>query len=279
MCWPRINPRFVSSRGTELTGGECGAPNFTLARPSGTFRVLFIGDSVTYGTTYVDQKKIFTSRLSVLVPKLMHKPVQILNGSCGAWAIGNEVGYLKARGTYNSNLVVFVVNTGDLNQPFDMNVLALIPPTRTGPRFTPISELWFRYLWPRIRGSKLFRDPGSFVPKTVVESPNIEALLSKADIFCKTHGARLAIVYHPFRTSSFLRPPYPQDKLRLAGWCRENKIPFLDLTSAYAPYSTGKVYYGGVHLTPFGNRIAAEAIAKDWSNLSMVAPVAPTTRK
>lgn len=262
--------RFFAWNRINRWGMRC--PNFTLARPKGTYRVMFIGDSVTYGTTFVDQSKIFTSRLTKLLPKIMHKPVQVLNASCGAWATGNEVGYLKARGTYNSNLVVLVMNTGDLNQPFNTQPLRPDSPYPSAPPFCAISELWFRYLWPRIRGAAPFRDAGSFVPSTPQMPPDINTLLDRAKAICERHGARFAIVFHPFRGKSWNQAPYPGDFRLLRRWCERKNVPLLNLTSAYAPYSAAKVYYSGVHLKPFGNRLAAQAIAADWPQLCGVRP-------
>lgn len=262
--------RFLAWNRINRWGMRC--PNFTLARPKGTYRVMFVGDSVTYGTTFVDQSKIFTSRLAKLLPRIMHKPVQVLNASCGAWATGNEVGYLQARGVFNSNLVVLVVNTGDLNQPFNRATLVPDSPYPDKPPFCAISELWFRYLWPRLEGIAPFRDAGSFVPLVPQTPPDINSLLEEAKAECERHGARFAIVFHPFRGRAWSRAPYPHDFKQLQRWCRRTNVPLLNLTSAYAPYPTGKVYYAGVHLKPFGNRLAADAIAADWRKLCGYGP-------
>ena len=262
--------RFLAWNRINRWGMRC--PNFTLARPKGTYRVMFIGDSVTYGTTFVDQSKIFTSRLAKLLPKIMHKPVQVLNASCGAWATGNEVGYLRSRGTYNSNLVVLVMNTGDLNEPFNTQPLRPDSPYPNAPPFCAISEMWFRYLWPRIKGIAPFRDKGSYVPAKPQSPPDINTLLDRAKAICERHGARFAIVFHPFRGKSWNQAPYSHDLRRLHRWCHRNNVALLNLTSAYAPYPTAKVYYSGVHLKAFGNRLAAQAIVADWPQLCGTGP-------
>src|SRR5437868_2879749 len=76
------------------------SPEVRPTKAPGVLRVLFLGDSITYGTTFVDQSQIFTS---LLVPRLRAKvgrEVEVLNASAGAWAIGNELGYLQSRGTF-----------------------------------------------------------------------------------------------------------------------------------------------------------------------------------
>src|SRR5437763_17186053 len=53
--------RFFCRNDINSFGLRC--PEFTANKPPGTLRILFVGDSVTYGTTHVDQSKIFTSLL------------------------------------------------------------------------------------------------------------------------------------------------------------------------------------------------------------------------
>ena len=267
--------RFFATNSINRWGMRCA--DFALKRPEGTYRVMFLGDSVTYGTTYVDQSKLFTTRLSKILPSLMHQPVQVLNASCGAWAVGNELGYLKSRGTFDSNLVVLVINTGDLTQPFNWATLA---PDHSYPNRPPalaITELWFRYLLPRLQGLEPFRDQGSYV-KTISaqQAPNIEKLLGQMQKLCKSRGARLSVVYHPFSGKKWDAAPFPAQLTALKSWCTAKGVAFLDLTKAYAAAPPSEVYYGGVHLKALGNKLAAKAIAADWSNLSRDA--APTTQ-
>ena len=270
--------RFLAWNRINRWGMRC--PNFTLTRPKGTYRVMFIGDSVTYGTTFVDQSKIFTSRLAKLLPKIMHRPVQVLNASCGAWAPGNEVGYLESRGTYNADLVIFVVNTGDLIQPFNIQILSPDSPYPNKGPFCAISELWFRYLWPRIRGRLAFRDAGSYIAETPTgPPPDVERLFTRARSRCASSGARMAIVYEPFRGDQWSEPPFPHDEIKLKKWCAEDRIPFLSLNRVLAPHPSGLVYYGGVHLKPYGNKLAAAAIADAWPRLCGSRPSGPRRGK
>ncbi|MBT3070837.1 SGNH/GDSL hydrolase family protein [Rhodomicrobium sp. Az07] len=80
-------------------------------------RILFIGDSVTYGTTYIDQTRIFTTLVANRASERIGNPVEILNASAGGWAPENEVGFLLSKGTFESDLVLIVLNTADLNSP------------------------------------------------------------------------------------------------------------------------------------------------------------------
>ncbi len=84
----------------------------------GEYRILFVGDSVPFGTTYVDQRDIFVERIGASLKKIRGKLVSALNASSPGWAPSNEFEFIKARGLYDADLVVLVYNTKDLTQPF-----------------------------------------------------------------------------------------------------------------------------------------------------------------
>ena len=46
--------------------------DFHIAKPIGTDRLMFVGDSLAYGTTRIDQEKIFTEILHPELPALVH---------------------------------------------------------------------------------------------------------------------------------------------------------------------------------------------------------------
>src|SRR5205814_2503693 len=108
-------------------------------KPKDEFRLLMIGDSVLYGMTHVDQSKIATSILARELPEQLHRQVEVLNASAGGWAVENEVGYLRSRGTFDADEVVFLLNGYDLTQPFN----DLVPGVAlTFPAQNPPLALW-----------------------------------------------------------------------------------------------------------------------------------------
>src|SRR5262249_46621318 len=140
--------RFLASN--EINRFSMRSRDVSETKPSGRLRIYFIGDSVTYGTTYVDQSSIFTSVLSRELPQRLHQDVEILNASAGGWAASNEVAFLKKRGTFNADVVLIVLNTADLTQPFANFEASINSPTERPS--TAFSELWSRYIAPRVLG-------------------------------------------------------------------------------------------------------------------------------
>jgi nucleoside 2-deoxyribosyltransferase len=77
---------------------------------------MFVGDSIAYGTTMVDQDAIFVEVLHRELPAILHCRVEVLNASASAWAIDNELAYIESRGIFQSDRVILVLNDGDLDQ-------------------------------------------------------------------------------------------------------------------------------------------------------------------
>ncbi len=226
-------------------------------KPSGTKRILVLGDSVTFGTTYVDQSLIFTS----LLQRDLGQGTEVLNVSAGGWAEANELGFLKARGTFDSDLVVFVLNTGDLAQPFNPFEESALMPTRD-PR-TAIGELLDHYILPRLR-DRVLRDAGSVIvakPNIDTETPKILAVLTEANKVAANAGARFAIVYAPSVVATD-RQEWARAVAMLLDWAKQHNVAVIDLSAAYAAHAPGEIYFDGIHLKPLGHALIEQAFLR-----------------
>lgn len=115
-----------------------------------SFRVLFLGDSVTWGGVLIDQKNTYPEVFEDQAEKGCAKPVESLNASAGSWGVGNLRAYLEQFGTFESDLVVFQVGSQDLLQgKSDSDPVGVHPSMPTERPMFAIQELVGRYLWPR----------------------------------------------------------------------------------------------------------------------------------
>lgn len=80
----------------------------------GVRRILCIGDSITYGGWFTDQKDTYSYLLQELLNTDNKYHFEVLNASAPGWGIGNEEDYLKAHGIYNSQIVVLQIMIDDL---------------------------------------------------------------------------------------------------------------------------------------------------------------------
>jgi len=235
-------------------------------RIPGTLRLLFVGDSITYGTTQVDQAKIFTEVLHHDLVGILKRPVEVLNASAGAWAIDNELSFVRSRGIFQSDFVVLVLNDGDVTQPRSTieQVGDLLPHQRPS---TAIEELYTRFIRPRFRYMVRRDDAGDIV------NPNAEHAirdnLTDLDSFSNlvtSNNARFVIIYVPFRRDI---PNLSSDAASiLRNWSSNHHVPMLDVTSDELPYTAKQITIdNGVHFNPKGNQVVAQSIERQWSAL------------
>jgi lysophospholipase L1-like esterase len=229
----------------------------------GRLRILFVGDSLTYGTSRVDQNQIFTEILHRELPLIVHKPVDVLNASAGAWAPDNEVSYIRSRGIFQSNLVFFVLNDGDVTQPRATmaDVGDGLPSRRPA---SAIGELWTRYLKPRFFHGIPKSDAGTSIAANAdqVVQANLRDL-DEADALVTAQGARMAIVFLPFRLD--IPDKSAEAQATLKKWCSAHNVPMLDLTATELPYSISDLDEdNGYHFNARGNAIVADGILKLW---------------
>lgn len=240
-------------------------------RQPGSLRLMFVGDSITYAGTRVDQRQIFTERLHADLPAILHRPVEVLNASAGAWAPDNELAYLRSRGTFHSDFVLLVLNDGDLTQPRATiaEVGDELPQRRP---LTAIGELWSRYLRPRLLHFAAKSDAGDAI------DPNADAIaranladLDAVHSLVTAQGARLVLVYIPFRRDIPQLSAAPAATLHT--WAAAHQVPMLDLTSAEQPFTAAQITLdNGIHLNARGHEVIAQAleqrIAQSWPALA-----------
>jgi hypothetical protein len=245
------------------------SPQISPHKAAGVMRVLFVGDSVTYGTTYLDQSKIFTSLVAQRLGAVVHGPVEVLNVSAGGWAPSNEVGYLRSRGTFDADLVIFVNNSEDLNQPFATADLRSNGPTPGHRPFCAIDEVLARYILPRLFASMQAHDAGSSgdapADPSMVASC-ILAPLDEAQSICQKAHARFAVIYTPDRTVSE-RSDWKACTQLLLQWGQRRHVLVLDMSDQFLTQPFSYVYIDGLHLHPGGHELIAQRVINSWPQL------------
>jgi hypothetical protein len=239
----------------------------TPVRKPGTLRVLFVGDSLTYGTTQVDQRDIFTEVLHRELPTMTHRPVEVLNASAGAWAPDNELSYIRSRGIFQSDLVILVLNDGDLTQPRATiaDIGDNLPQKRP---LTAIGELYTRYILPRVANDINRADAGDSIAGNSerVMRQNVSDL-DEFHALVTSQGARMILIYIPFRKD--ISRESMRSATILRSWSDSLHVNMCDLTSAEQPYPAKEITLdGGIHLNSKGHLVIARAIEQYWPQLS-----------
>jgi hypothetical protein len=251
--------RFFSR--IHINGSSMRSEEVEAHKPPGTKRILLVGDSVLFGTTYLDQSVIFSTRLQ----HDLGAAGEVMNVSAGGWAPANELGFLKAKGTYDADLVVFLLNTKDLTQPFAPFVANAANPTRNP--YTAIGELFERYIVPRLFARLAVADPGSIAegdPAIEAETPKVLAALSEAHRIASDHGARFAVIYSPAVQEDVRQYQEHWDKgvSMLSDWAKGENVPLLDMRQDYDAHRFSDVFLDGIHLRPLGHELIEKAFIK-----------------
>ena len=255
--------RFFCHTRTDRYGMR-SAPFSPIPAP-GTLRIMFVGDSVTYGTSHVDQSRIFTQDIRRGLPAIVHRPVEVLDASASAWAPDNELSWVRSRGVFHSQLVLLVLNSGDLTQP-RATISEVGEATTLNHPDSALGELWTRWLRRKLFHTAAGVDAGDST------SANAEATIRSnlADLaafqsLVTTQGARFAIVYIPFRKE--IPQPAAQSQAILHSWTAAHDVPLFDLTSAEAAEPTRAISLDGDHFNTHGNLVVATAIESQWTKV------------
>lgn len=80
----------------------------------GVMRILCIGDSITYGGWFTDQKDTYPYLLRDVLNRNSKYHFEAINASAPSWGIGNEEAYLRNYGIYNSQIVILQIMIDDL---------------------------------------------------------------------------------------------------------------------------------------------------------------------
>ena len=235
--------------------------------PDQTFRLFLLGDSLANGNWWTDQADILSQRIAhYLQPQLPdgYSQIEALNASANSWGPRNELAYLKRYGTFDSTVLVLLLNTDDLfgTAPTSLQVgRDRSYPSRPFP--LALSELLSRVRKSQpIPGLQEIQDePGDRVGK------NIEAI-SGIHQHVTTSGSRFILILSPLKREL----PGPRDyeieaRKRLQSWAQSHQVIYLDLLQDFQQHpDSDSLYRDHIHLSPDGNehvsRIIAQAISE-----------------
>jgi lysophospholipase L1-like esterase len=245
------------------------------SRPDSTFtRILFLGDSVTWGGVLTDQSETIPEQVEARLVRKCRGPVEALNASAGSWGIGNLKAYVDRFGVFESDLVVLQIGTHDLTQPTSTSgVVGHHPSYPTENPTLALQELWVRYLWPRLQPyvSELNHEKGRSDDAGLASSVEPETRLSRnldwlRDMVeeIREDNIPVVVVHTPNRNEVVGRtdgPPQSEHRQRFLKVVDSLQIPVLNLANGWARRSGVTDYYRDhVHLNERGNRALADTL-------------------
>ena len=206
------------------------------AKPEGTLRILMIGDSVLNGSNTTDQKEtiseLFEARLLGI-----KKQVEVLNASAGSWGIGNQLGYIRKFGTFESDAVILQIGTHDLLQP-----PSIIPGVRNHPLMLnrkpllAIQEVFQRYVMPQLSSVFVSNSPeaaGVPVSESQLFMENMQRF-EQIVALVQAKNIPLFVLYTCDRADLLPVLNQPKFKSEFVDRLKALKIPLIDTHAAWS---------------------------------------------
>lgn len=233
-------------------------------KPPGTFRILGLGDSFTYGAG-TDADETYLSRLeSMLNDRPGHPPVEVINAGISRFFPEAERLYLEHYGLrFSPDLVVVAFVPNDvIDQHLGLQAIEVLPDGRLvsnhGARLLqqlgpltlwiyehlqasriPIRSLLRSRLERKmpVRWSEIFQ-PDGFHEEAWQE---VERQYARMTGVVREHGAELALMHLPLSGPWDERSAYPAR--RLAAWARAHDVVFVDALPALSRRSGEALLY------------------------------------
>ncbi|MFM6514617.1 MAG: SGNH/GDSL hydrolase family protein [Microcystis panniformis] len=230
----------------------------TPQRPPETTRIMLIGDSIANGSWWTDQKETIAALITKNLGQNLTGSVQVLNASANSWGPRNQLAYLRRFGTFESQVIVLLMNTDDLfalapssavvgreiNYPDRRPALALI-------------ELYDRY-FKRYPPLPPMQEGGDRVGNNLTALAQIQAL-------AQTNQARLIIAITPLiREAQKQGRDYElKSRQRLADFTGNQQIFYLDFLPIFqANPNPDSLYRDNIHLSRDGNDLISQKLTE-----------------
>ena len=227
-------------------------------RPADAFRVMVIGDSVVFGFTNTRQASLATSRLSQMKTEDGRR-LEVLNVSASSWGPGNMLAWLDKFGTLETDAIVLVLSTHDLE---DDRTFA--PPEREAfPQAAPVLKT-VDWVWRR-----LTPDPAASAPVDPRTEGDAHAALPLLLLRVAEAPTGGCLIIHPTTEELKSASATPEEQ-RL-----ETTALAAGLTVFYGRdfVDAAKSYVDDIHLSASGQEDLARAIAA-CPNLPRTEPLA-----
>ncbi len=239
----------------------------TLEKPNGTIRVLMLGDSVLNGGNPIDQSETITALLENKIKASGHS-IEVLNASASSWGIGNQLGYIRKFGTFQSNIVILLIGSHNLTQPTSTSDrVGQNPFFPDHPPLFAIQEGIVRYVLPDVHDA-VNTDESAIhsarsLPVADQQFQQNMKLLKEIISLGQKQNASVNVLYTPDRKDVLPTVVTPNYKPEFIRFLAAEKTPVLDVHRSWStlPKTTVSTYFrDSKHLTVGGNKTIANFV-------------------
>jgi hypothetical protein len=227
-------------------------------RPANTLRILLIGDSIANGAWWTDQSRIISSLIEQQLTPTLSSAVEVLNASANSWGPRNQLAYLQRFGTFQSQVILVLMNTDDLFSAAPSS--AMVGRDSNYPDRSPGLALLELY-------DKNIRryPPLPTIPEEDKDrvGTNLKAL-DAIQAIARNHQAQLILAITPLSREANQegRDYEAKAKQRLENFAKSRQIPYLDFLPTFQNITPpNSLYRDNIHLSPPGNALVSQNLA------------------
>ncbi len=223
-------------------------------------RIFFVGDSVTWGGTYIDDFDIFSE---ISCERLNNKwELEFLCGNAGVNAYGTDNMAQRIRHDSIDNedwLVITLIGDDSTRSLTNVNVG---PWFLEAPTYLPAIQDAAHYsLWRAInflRGSGALPDQDKGALAVARVSLNQLKDVLRAEV---KKGKRVLVIWHPTRLEHQTGHPSAASQIVLKTFRDDPELDFIDMSTILPRSDLNDVYYDNIHLDKKGHDYFARAIS------------------
>jgi hypothetical protein len=234
-----------------------------LKKPSGTFRIAILGDSVAFGAR-VETKDDFASQLEwTLNARSESLRYQVLNFGVPGYGTWQELSVLKEKTlAYDPDLVILAFVMNDLfdnNQAGKLGYLNMMRVQGIA-KFLREHSAFYRWMRERVlsvEAQVALRDPcAGGDPQFCWETTR--QLLDQMVDTTRQRGVKFVLVVFPIRSQTLGPDPNIEARYQqvLTGYARDKGIPKVDLLKAFTENKDDELFVDDYHPTEIGHSIA-----------------------
>ncbi len=258
---PRANQREVRRRGAVVTIGSFGLRGTRDWQEPAERRILFMGDSVTYGGSYIDDRQTFAEQACEQLNARSATDSLCANGGVNAYGTDNMRARLQHLPFTNHDAVIVTVVPGDATR--GMARLRALPYFSRAPA-APLRGLTeaLAFVLDRIRSRLRFQRDTT----ADGQAANLTAArLSLAQLLAELRGIAaagrlVAVVYTPPRRELEGQQDALGQLVRQA--LAASGLPYLDMRAVLEGEDLDAVFYDAVHLDVYGHALYGRAIGE-----------------
>jgi len=264
---PKANQSVVRLNKSKVSINESGLRSPNEWRNNNNHKVLFFGDSVTYGGSYIDDKEIFSELVCYNLNLLDKKKYLCGNAGVNAYGVDNINNRILYGELKDSEWIVVTLIEADGFRSLQ-DVMA-IPAFLDKPRFFPaIQEVALHLTW---KFNIFLRNDYSNNSTFQIKKKNISINIFKKSfknlnntlIQEISKGKKVLVVFHPSKESVLDGIESAEYKLMKNIFKEEkSKIIFLDMFPIIKSSYSSHIYYDSVHLNKKSHFLFAAQISK-----------------